>query len=79
MTETWEGPNTAPKDGTIIKGKDSSGEEHFYVYRRYKPKGAEQMGVDGRWQKLNEYGGWNNTIAPTVWRHTKMSKSKVLE
>lgn len=38
----------------------------FYPVRwkRYKPQGARQMGRLGRWQRMNEYGGWDNCAAP---------------
>lgn len=55
----------APRDGTI-----------FYVLHRfpmrwtaYKPSSEQaRRGVKGRWQRMNEYGGWENTdIEPTEW------------
>lgn len=30
----------------------------------YKPDGKRQMGKRGRWQTLNEYGGWDNCSDP---------------
>ncbi len=31
----------------------------------YKPDGRRQMGKRGRWQRMNEYGGWENCADPT--------------
>ncbi|WP_454760644.1 hypothetical protein [Caulobacter segnis] len=41
-------------------------------YRRYKP-GAPQLrqGIKGRWQQMNEFGGWENCAEPNLsaWEH----------
>ena len=33
-------------------------------WKPYKPQGAKQTGRPGRWQELNEYGGWENCETP---------------
>lgn len=33
-----------------------------YRFKLYKPSSNEfKRGIKGRWQKMNEYGGWDNT------------------
>lgn len=37
-------------------------------WKRYKPDGQRQMKALGRWQIMNEWGGWNNCEFPSeVW------------
>lgn len=35
-----------------------------YRWKPYKPDGARQMGVKGRWQRVREHGGWENAKLP---------------
>jgi hypothetical protein len=35
-----------------------------YRWKPYKPDGARQMGVKGRWQRAREYDGWENAKLP---------------
>jgi hypothetical protein len=36
-----------------------------YRFHPYKPDGQRQMGRPGRWQKLNDYGGWDVADLPS--------------
>lgn len=57
---TWR-TDEPPKDGTVIYRRVVS------VYR-YKPyaKSSQQFkrGEAGRWQEMNQYGGWENCNQP---------------
>lgn len=33
-------------------------------WKAYKPDGQRQMKKKGRWQRMNEYGGWDNCERP---------------
>lgn len=33
-------------------------------WKPYKPDGQRQMKAKGRWQRMNEYGGWENCEKP---------------
>lgn len=55
---------TVPKNGQPVIVYEPNGESNPYRYKLYKPDGVRQMGVPGRWQKMNEYGGWLNSLEP---------------
>lgn len=53
-----------PTDGTVIYGVSYGP----YKYKHYKPNSQERKrGKLGRWQAMNEYGGWNNAEPPHQW------------
>lgn len=50
-----------PKDGTIIYRRVIS----VYRFQPYKPNSQQfKHGLKGRWQEMNEYGGWDNCNQP---------------
>lgn len=52
---------TAPADGTpiLVHGTETC------RFQPYKPASDQaRRGIRGRWQKLNEYGGWDNCPSP---------------
>jgi len=63
--DEWQPIETASRDGTA-----------FYAMREtpmrwmpYKKDFQNKWGVDGRWQEMNDYGGWVNTeYEPVKWR-----------
>lgn len=43
-----------------------------YRWKAYPPKSQQfQSGQKGRWQAMNEYGGWDNAKAPDEWASTE--------
>ena len=44
-------------------------EKNLYRWNPYKPNSQQfKKGIKGRWQKLNEYGGWDNAkVEPINW------------
>lgn len=50
-----------PNDGSIFYMRQIVGP---YRWKAYKPEGQKQMGVSGRWQIANEFGGWDNCEKP---------------
>jgi hypothetical protein len=54
------------------KGEMPMNGESFYVRRveavrfaPYKPNSPQvRKGIKGRWQQMNDYGGWDNCAAP---------------
>ena len=43
--------------------------ESTYRYKKYSPKSMQyRMGLAGRWQEFNGYGGWDNCEAPNQWK-----------
>lgn len=57
---TWR-TDTPPMDGTIIYRRIIG----TYRFQPYK-KASQQYksGIKGRWQEMNEYGGWENCPHP---------------
>lgn len=50
-----------PKDGTVIYRRVWSA----YRFQPYSPQSQEfKRGLKGRWQEMNEYGGWQNCNHP---------------
>lgn len=50
-----------PMDGTPIAMQAES----IFRFQPYKPNSQEaKRGVKGRWQEMNEYGGWENCSHP---------------
>jgi len=50
-----------PKDGTPIYIRTLQP----YRYLPYKPNSQQaKAGIDGRWQMMNEHGGWDNCPHP---------------
>lgn len=64
--EEWQGMNTLPMDGTEFYARV----ETPMRYKLYKPNSNEaKSGIKGRWQEMNQYGGWDNTdVVPVEWR-----------
>jgi hypothetical protein len=55
---------TAPMDGTEIVCLV----RQTYRWLPYKPSSEQfRHGLKGRWQKANEYGGWDNASPPEGW------------
>lgn len=63
---TWQSIESAPKDGTPIDVRAVS----TFRYQPYKPNSDQRRkGILGRWQTIDEYGGWNNCAEPQgEWR-----------
>lgn len=50
-----------PMDGTPIRRRV----ENVYRFQPYSPKSVQfRNGAKGRWQEMNEYGGWENCEFP---------------
>lgn len=67
--EEWQPIETAPKDG-----KSFYVQAHYKVpfkWKPYKPKSQQfKQGIRGRWQEMNDYGGWENSDkTPDEWQH----------
>lgn len=57
----WKPINTAPLDGTPIYLRVVQP----YRFLPYKPNSQQaKSGQLGRWQMMNEYGGWDNCPHP---------------
>ena len=53
-----------PKTGAIFYGHTWSP----YRWKAYSPKSEQfRRGLKGRWQAMNEHGGWDNAKAPNEW------------
>lgn len=63
--EVWR-QDTPPMDGTAFYARY----EAPFRWLPYKPaSGQFKSGIKGRWQMMNDYGGWENTEnEPTEWR-----------
>ena len=61
----WQPIETAPKDGTAFYSRFAT-PMRFLPYR---PKSSQfKAGIKGRWQEMNDYGGWENTdTTPREW------------
>ena len=66
--EDWFPMETAPKDKTIFYVKESY--RVPFRWKPYRPKRQKiRHGVKGRWQEMNEYGGWvNSNKKPDKWQ-----------
>lgn len=67
--DEWQPIKTAPKDG-----KSFYVQAHYKVpfkWKPYKPKSQQfKQGIKGRWQEMNDYGGWENSDkTPDEWQH----------
>ncbi len=60
----WQHISTAPRDGRSFYGR-------VIMPMRYLPyKKGHNEDTDGRWQTVNEYGGWENTDhVPEDWEY----------
>lgn len=57
MTD-WKPLKDAPQDGTPIYIRTVS----IFRFKPYKPNSQQaKRGEKGRWQQMNEYGGWENS------------------
>lgn len=58
-------PGEPPKrDGEVVYGHTWQP----YRWKAYSPKSQQfRHGIKGRWQAMNEYGGWDNAKAPDEW------------
>lgn len=73
-----------PMDGTAFY---ATGTYKFPMrYKLYKPVSNEfKRGIKGRWQKMNDYGAWENTdFEPTTWEQdnadiTTTDRAEVLQ
>jgi hypothetical protein len=54
---SWQYMETAPQDGTPFLARI----EYPMRWLAYKPNSQQfRSGIKGRWQAMNEYGGWDN-------------------
>jgi hypothetical protein len=62
----WQPAETAPLDGTAFYARY----EAPFRWLPYKPtSGQFKSGIKGRWQMMNDWGGWDNTEhEPIEWR-----------
>jgi hypothetical protein len=59
----WQPIESAPRDGSVFYGVGYA--QIPYRFKLYSPYSQEyKQGIKGRWQRLDEYGGWNNTVTP---------------
>jgi hypothetical protein len=65
--EPWKLFKTAPKDGRQFYVRESY--LIPFKWKPYKPNSQQfKRGIKGRWQQMNEYGGWDNaTRTPDEW------------
>lgn len=59
----WNNENP-PESGEIIYGLNYGPMK----FTHYKPAARKQGYPKGRWQEMNEYGGWDNCKAPDQWK-----------
>jgi len=59
----WKiGLEDAPRDGSPVKVRVVK----TLRFLPYKPNSEQRRrGIEGRWQELNEHGGWDNCATPT--------------
>ena len=60
----WQPIETAPKD-VVIEGRVI--DTRPYRWKSYSPQARRQMHKAGRWQRMNDYGGWENCDPPQDW------------
>ncbi len=55
--DPWKPAEDAPTDGRVVTMRS----HHHVRFKAYQP-GSTQLrrGIPGRWQQLNQYGGWDN-------------------
>lgn len=62
-----------PKDGEVFYG-------HFWTpcrWHPYSPKSDQaRRGMKGRWQAMNEFGGWENCPAPNEWADAEQVRAR---
>ena len=57
-------PGTPPQDGSTFYGLSWGP----YRWKAYKPSSEQaRRGTTGRYQAMNEYGGWENASPPSDW------------
>lgn len=57
----WRSMESAPKDGTPFYARHQSP----FRFQPYKANSEQaRRGIKGRWQTMNEYGGWDNCPEP---------------
>jgi hypothetical protein len=63
----WQDIATAPLDGTTFYARFQAP----FRWLPYSPKSQQfKSGIKGRWQMMNDYGGWENTeYRPDDWCH----------
>lgn len=66
-----------PRDGTAVMVTY----ETIMRYQPYKSRSQQaRMGIKGRWQEMNEYGGWENThLRPASWDWPVNNKLKEVD
>lgn len=62
---TWRPAETAPKDGTIFTGRVI--DTRPYRWKAYSQEHVRRFGKAGRWQRMNNFGGWDNCELPDDW------------
>lgn len=69
----WQPIETAPVDGTPFYARQAVPMR----WKPYKPQARQQGYPDGRWQEMNEYGGWKNTERePYEWQSKEIFDSQ---
>lgn len=59
--DEWQSIETCPRDGTTVYLRVIQP----YRFLPYKPNSQQaKRGDKGRWQMMNEYGGWENCPHP---------------
>ncbi len=60
----WNLGEPPKEDGAIVYGHSWGP----YRWKAYSPKSEQaRHGIKGRWQVMNDFGGWENAKAPAEW------------
>ncbi|WP_433950823.1 hypothetical protein [Brevundimonas bullata] len=60
-------PQAREEAQTVPGGVIVAYERNHYRFHPYSPRSEQfRRGIKGRWQKMTEYGGWENSPAPSI-------------
>lgn len=72
----WQPQHTMPRDGTAFYARHQSP----FRFQPYKPTSEQaRRGIKGRWQTMNEFGGWDNCHEPVgPWKTMPAAEPKAV-